>query len=267
MPFTISHIAAVLPFRRFLARFHLLSAAIIGSMVPDFGWLTPWRPARFETHSTVSLLTFSLPVGMATFWIFQRWMQEPLLELLPDGARSRRTGVRADLRDPLQWAYAALGVLVGAITHLVWDAFTHEGARGLRLIPSLDDPTVVIGGHHLVGARLLQDVSSVIGLLVVIGLCAYELRPQRAVAVRVERRLSSTERQLWCTGYVLLAALVSGALFLADHPDTARGLSIPLSRAAIAVLRGMAIALLITAFAVARRLRSLEVRSERRPRP
>ena len=51
MPFTISHAAAVLPFARPLARWRLLSAAVIGSMVPDFGWFLPWRPARFETHS------------------------------------------------------------------------------------------------------------------------------------------------------------------------------------------------------------------------
>ncbi len=44
MPFTISHAAAVLPFARLLARWRLLSATIIGSMVPDFGLLLPWRP-------------------------------------------------------------------------------------------------------------------------------------------------------------------------------------------------------------------------------
>ena len=41
MPFTISHAAAVLPFIRPLARWRLLSAAVIGSMVPDFGWCKP----------------------------------------------------------------------------------------------------------------------------------------------------------------------------------------------------------------------------------
>ena len=32
-------------------------------MVPDFGFLMPWRPARIETHSAVALLTFCLPVA------------------------------------------------------------------------------------------------------------------------------------------------------------------------------------------------------------
>jgi hypothetical protein len=265
MPFTISHVAAVLPFRRFLARYHLLSAAIIGSMVPDFGWLTPWRPARFETHSAPSLLTFSLPVGLATFWIFQRWMKGPLLELLPEAAhaRSQRLVAPPDMRAPLQWVLAALGVLVGATTHLVWDAFTHEGARGLRLIPALDDPMVAIGAHHLVGARLLQDLSSVVGLLVVLGICAYELRPDRWRPSGMARRLGRRERALWIGCYVLLTVIVSVGLFFARHPDGARGLSAPLGGAAIATLRGMAITLLVTSLALGWRLRALPPVPER----
>src|SRR5579871_3914286 len=89
MPFTISHVAAVLPFRRVLTRYRLLSATVIGSMAPDFGWLTPWRPPRFETHSLPSLISFSLPVGLSTFWLFQRWLKEPLLEILPSAAHAR----------------------------------------------------------------------------------------------------------------------------------------------------------------------------------
>src|SRR6202050_3072102 len=89
MAFTISHAAAVLPFSRPLARWRLLSAAVIGSMVPDFGWFMPLRPARFETHSVLSLLSFCLPVGLATYWIFQRLMKVPLVELLPARGPSR----------------------------------------------------------------------------------------------------------------------------------------------------------------------------------
>ena len=54
MPFTISHAAVVLPFARLLMRWRLLSACIIGAMVPDFGLFFPWRIHRFETHSTLA---------------------------------------------------------------------------------------------------------------------------------------------------------------------------------------------------------------------
>src|ERR1017187_5985937 len=178
MPFTISHVAAVAPFSRPLARWRLLSATIIGSMVPDFGFLMPWRPARIETHSAIALLTFCLPVGLATFWIFQRVLKSVVMEVLPDHtySRWRPLAAPADLWRHKQWILGALGVLAGALTHLVWDAFTHEGARGVRMIPALDDPIVDIVGRRFMGARLLQDVSSLVGLMVLIAVVIYGLR-------------------------------------------------------------------------------------------
>ena len=61
-----------------------VSAVVIGSMVPDFGYLMPIRLARFETHSLLALATFCLPVGTASYWIFQRLMKTPLVSVLPD---------------------------------------------------------------------------------------------------------------------------------------------------------------------------------------
>jgi len=65
---------------------------------------------------------------------------------------------------------------VGAVTHLVWDGFTHEGARGIRMMPELDDWKFELHGHHLIGARLLQDGSSLLGLAIVLILLIYALR-------------------------------------------------------------------------------------------
>ena len=128
MPFTISHAAVMLPFTRLLARWRLLSAAVIGAMVPDFGLFFPWRMHRFETHSALALLTFCLPVGLTTYWAFQYLIKAPMLEVLPEGAyaRWRPFSSPADFASIRQWALAGCGVLAGAVTHLVWDAFTHE---------------------------------------------------------------------------------------------------------------------------------------------
>jgi len=93
MPFTLSHTAIVLPFTRPLRRWRLLSAALIGSMVPDFGLFFPWRLPRFETHSALALLTFCLPVGLVCYWAFQFVLKAPVLEVLPEGAVTR-AGVR-----------------------------------------------------------------------------------------------------------------------------------------------------------------------------
>jgi len=255
MPFTIAHAAAVLPFSRPLARVRLLSAALIGSMAPDFGWFMPWRPARFETHGAISLFTFCLPVGLAVYWIFQRLIKPPLIELLPPGAygRWREWSAPADYASLRQWILAGCGVLGGAITHLVWDAFTHEGARGVRMIPALDDQAFSIGGLHLAGARLLQDANSLAGLIIVAAILAYGLRPGSGVESG-PRRLRSGERRAWIGVYVLAAAILSGLFFLMKHPAP-RNLSVPVSSAAIAILRGLAAALLGVSLCLNVRLR------------
>jgi hypothetical protein len=261
MPFTLSHPATVLPFGRLLARWRLLSAAVIGSMVPDFGRFLPWQPARFETHSADALITFCLPVGLATYWVFQWLIKQPLIELLPPGAYARWRGSSAPaaVTSVKQWVLAACGVLFGAVTHLVWDAFTHEGARGVRMFPALTDPVVEVGGHRLVGAHLLQDVNSVVGLVVVVAILAYGLRPGRPGDRSAVRRLTRMERWLWICAYLATAAALS-ALFFVERRHAAtvilffRG---PLNSTAIAVLRGAAAALIVISAALSLRLRLL----------
>jgi len=259
MPFTLSHAAAVLPFSRQLSRWRLLSAAVIGSMVPDFGWLMPLHPARFETHGAEGLLTFCLPVGLAAYWLFQWLIKTPLIELLPPAAyaRWREFAAPADYASPLQWILAAGGVLAGAVTHLVWDAFTHEGARGVRMIPALDDPAVALGVHHLAGTRLLQDASSLLGLVVIFAIIAYGLRRGHGPASTDPRRLPAGERRVWVGAYLILAAVLSGAFFLMKYPESLpHGLAVPLSGAAIALLRGLAAALLSVSLCLTLRLRA-----------
>ena len=259
MPFTISHAAAVLPFARPLARWRLLSATIIGSMVPDFGFLMPWRPPRVETHSAWSLLAFCLPVGLLTFWVFQRLLKRPIMAVLPTAAyvRWRHFAAPADIASLRQWFAAAAGVLIGAVSHLVWDAFTHEGARGIRMIPVLDDPIVDIGGHRLAGARLLQDASSLAGLAIVALVIAYALRPGAATGERVERVLGLGERSAWILGYLLTTLLLAAFFLFLRHPGPADGRSLGVwsGYAAIAALRGFAGALVLVSLCLKARPR------------
>jgi hypothetical protein len=259
MPFTISHVAAIIPFARPLARWRLLSATVIGSMVPDFGLLLPWRPPRTETHSALGLLTFCLPVGLVTFWLFQQLIKPAIIEILPDATylRWRPLSAPADLRSLWQWAMAACGVGLGAVTHLVWDAFTHEGARGVRMIPLLDDSIVDIAGHHLIGARLLQDWSSLAGLCFVLAVVAYGLRPGRNVEAP-SRRLDTQERFTWMVAYVLTAVVIAGSLLLLRHPHAGVGKSLALwvGNYAVAALRGFAAALVVVSLCLILRLRA-----------
>jgi hypothetical protein len=258
MPYTISHAAAVLPISPWLARLRILSATVIGSMVPDFGHLMPVNPSRVITHSALSLVTFSLPLGLLCYWIFQRLMKTPLLSLLPDQAymRWRPFAAQAALNSPRQWVLAACGVLVGAVTHLAWDGFTHEGARGMRMIPELGDWVIAVKGHHFIGAGLLQGASSVLGLAVVAVVIAYALR-RGSPQVVVSRALSRTQRRGWVVLFVVLmvAGTVGFDFLVADDELPFKAVRAHTHNLAIAFLRGLVLAVLIVSVLVNRYLR------------
>jgi hypothetical protein len=263
MPFTISHTAVVLPFSRLLARWQLLSAAIIGAMLPDFRVFFPGM-SRVETHTTAALFTFCLPVGLLTYWVFQRWIKTPILEVLPDGpyARWRPFAAEANVRSWRQWLLAAAGVLAGALTHLIWDAFTHDGGRGVRMFPVLDDSLFDIGSRHIQTHFLLQDLGSLLGLAAVLAMLCYGLRRGSEAAVP-NRLVPSRERFRWMLGYAVSVVIFTTAFFLwakLRQPPT-HSIFIRVSWGAVASLRGLAAALLSVSLALDLRLRALRQRS------
>jgi hypothetical protein len=267
MPYTISHAAIILPFARWLARWRLLSAVVLGAMVPDFGLFFPWRIHRFETHSSFALLTFCLPVGLASYWIFQYLVKTPVLEALPEGpySRWRPFSSPADIASLRQWLLAAIGILGGAVTHLVWDAFTHENARGVRMIPWLEEP-VDIGRHRMGGVRLLQDGSSLIGLTIVAGLMLYALRRGRQEP-QPGRPLQPPERWGWDAAYVVAAIAACVGWWLLARVGEPAGHSVKAfaTGIAVAMLRGLATALLGTSVALGWRLRALRGATRKAP--
>jgi Domain of unknown function (DUF4184) len=263
MPFTISHTAIVLPFSRLLARWQLLSAATIGAMVPDFRIFFPGM-SRAETHSAVALFTFCLPMGLLTYWVFQRWIKTPILEVLPDGpyARWRPFAAEANVRSWRQWLLAGGGVLAGALTHLIWDGFTHDGGRGVRMFPALDDSLLDIGSRHVPTIYVLQDLGSLVGLAAVLAMMCYGLRRGRE-AVVPNRRIQSRERFKWMLSYALTAVMFTIAFFIwvKLRQSPTHSIFMRVSWWAVASLRGLAAALLSVSLLLDLRLRARRYRS------
>jgi hypothetical protein len=162
MPFTVSHAAAALP-AHWLIRSRLpLAALMVGSMAPDFAFFVPFAPYRSSTHSISGLFWFCLPVGLVVWFVFVRWMERPTMALLPDAWREKLTPT--DPLTPRLVGLAAIGVVLGAITHLIWDSFTHSHTWATSALPTLRVRQAALGGAPLY--HLLQIASSVFGLAV-----------------------------------------------------------------------------------------------------
>lgn len=128
MPFTPSHVAAVLPF----AKTPLLPAGlVIGSMAPDLFFYVPLPIGRNFTHSWLGVVTVDLVFSIALFLLWQLVFRRPVVDFAPLGARRRIAAMPWSGMRPrgMSWlrliALLVVSVLLGTVTHVVWDWFTH----------------------------------------------------------------------------------------------------------------------------------------------
>jgi membrane-bound metal-dependent hydrolase YbcI (DUF457 family) len=143
MPFTVSHAAAVLPIHS-LSRHKLpLTALMIGSMAPDFGYFFAHQTSRQLTHGIAGLFIFALPVGLAVWLFYVAFLEKAAITLLSDRWHTRFAHTEAIT--PALVLRAALAILLGAITHLLWDSFTHRGTFVTDAVPALLGNTPGVG--------------------------------------------------------------------------------------------------------------------------
>lgn len=145
MPFTLSHIAAVVPAYRPLSRARLFTAAVIGSMAPDFGEVLSDTLARWKSHSLPALVTFCLPMGLLAYAI-TLWLIKPaLLEVLPNRAYARvrsqegRT-LAEEVHESVEQATgtdAVLSASTGTSARIRSEAATARGPSGESAAPSV----------------------------------------------------------------------------------------------------------------------------------
>ena len=211
MPFTVSHAAAVLPLHR-LGKHQLpLTALMIGSMAPDFGYFFSFGLSRELTHSFSGLFIFALPVGLAVWLFYVAMLEKATITLLSDRWHTRFAHTEA-LTAPLI-ARACIAIVLGAITHLLWDAFTHRGTFAAKAFPVLLEPTPGIGWmplHHL-----LHGLSSVVGLALLV---AWARNLHRLPAKSLIRPYKISERvRIGALWFVLGASLLAGVVQWLPH--------------------------------------------------
>ncbi|GII98567.1 uncharacterized protein DUF4184 [Sediminihabitans luteus] len=169
MPFTPSHVLAVLPgigprgSRR--AALLLPSALVAGTVVPDITYYVPGVSIDHSLgmHTARGVVTTDLVVGLVLVALWLAVLRTPLLELAPDVVRSRVDPVPRP-RTTRAWlalaAVAVVSVLLGAWSHVAWDELTHPGGLGAQHVPWIAQSHAGVAG-----SAWLQLVSSAVGLV------------------------------------------------------------------------------------------------------
>jgi hypothetical protein len=213
MPFTVSHVVAVLPLTSGrVGRLFVPAALVIGSMVPDLPYFVPPHRGSGWSHSALGPVTTDLALGLALFALWRLVLVHPLTDLTPPWLRARLP-VPAPLGRESWWS-VAVSVVVGATTHVVWDTFTHRDRWGTRNVGWLTQDAGVLPVF-----KWLQYGSGVGGLLILLVWVLHRLRATPP-SLRPEPLVGGRARTLaWVVLAVLLTVSVA-ATWLAGHRRT-----------------------------------------------
>lgn len=206
MPFTFAHPAAVLPLR---AAGVPLTAFVVGSMVPDVPLFVA-RQGYSETHSLSGVVTIDVVVGMAALTLWWVVLRSALVDAAPSVVRERL----APFHRPRGWelVLALPALAAGALTHVVWDSFTHPRRWGPRHVAWLREEH---GG--VLGTQWAQHLSGVVGLVVLALAAVAFLRAQSVLPDRSPRVLP-----VWAGLVVVVVPLARGLVEAAETSE--RGL-------------------------------------------
>jgi hypothetical protein len=166
MPFTFAHPAAAIPLNRFLGNHGSVTALVIGSMAPDLPFFLGILIPRTYTHSLLGLITWALPAGLVVLAMFHFLLRDALLALAPTSVQGR-LALASRTSQPGLMA-VTISLLAGSVTHVIWDSFTHPGTVVVRSLPILQISWGRIGEYELYIFKLLQHLSSMIGLSLLI---------------------------------------------------------------------------------------------------
>jgi hypothetical protein len=171
MPMTAAHPLAVLPLRRWRLD---TTCLVIGSMSPDFEYFLRVELVSTVSHTLPGLFYFCIPITLLAAVVFHRVLKWPAIRVAPWRGR---LAVFAQRPWPVQrWPWLVVSAALGAATHLVWDGFTHAGHFGPRDIAALRAVVQVPVVGDMLVHRVIQHVSTIVGLAVLAIVIARALR-------------------------------------------------------------------------------------------
>lgn len=166
MPFTLAHPAVLFPLMK-RNKYVSATALIIGSMVPDVEFIAQMQESSTYSHNFPGVFLINIPLGLLLCWFFHNYIKQGLINNLPVGLQARLQFMLA-----LDWnshfkknrLVVISSLCVGVLSHLAWDAFTHDIGIFVNLWPVLKSSMHVMNREMPV-FHFLQIISSVLGLL------------------------------------------------------------------------------------------------------
>jgi len=173
MPWTFSHPAAALPLLRFCRSRIERCALLIGCVSPDIGYYLGSWGQHLRAHTFAGSFAVCLPLGWSLLLLLI-CLRAPVVFMMPQRVRiSFEDFARAPIK--LRWQVllrCSVWLILGAWTHIFWDAWTHKNGLFAQHFALLQTPLWLAWP----GYRWLQHLSTALGILL---LSCWYMRSQR----------------------------------------------------------------------------------------
>jgi len=163
MPFTFfAHQLAVLPLKCARPRWFDGTALCIGSMAPDFAYALEGTPLAFKSHHVAAQVAFSAPISFLLARYFRARMAAPLGSQLPGALGGELIAIA---RSRHAWWVTCLSGLLGGLSHLVMDGFTHRHGWVVEHSARLQANVISFQGSPIPAWHALQYLGHSVGTL------------------------------------------------------------------------------------------------------
>jgi hypothetical protein len=187
MPFTPAHAAIVLPFLRVNPGRISATGLVIGTLAPDFEYFFKMSVNSVHSHTIPGILYFDIPVVIFLSFLFHQVIKKNLIANLPPWFQQKLLPIKEFnfinyFRNHFVVFIVSAGI--GSVTHIGWDAFTHNNGFFAQRIDIYKQVFIPIDGVNYPLFYFLQQLSTVVGLLA-IAVYFYVIKPD--VSIRPER--------------------------------------------------------------------------------
>ena len=132
--------------------------------MPDLPYFIQLTPINHFGHTPLGILLLDIPAGFAFFWLFHYLLKRPMLSLI-SGKHAKVLQGKCNPCKTLsvsRLAILLIALLIGIVSHIIWDAFTHANGWAVLHFALLQKQVGNIGlykylqhGSTLTGVALL----------------------------------------------------------------------------------------------------------------
>jgi hypothetical protein len=125
---------------------------------------------RVYTHTWPGLLWYDIPLALILTFLFHNLVRNPIIDNAPINFQRRLKHFeyfKWTLYFKKRWLAIIGCIIIGIISHLLWDGFTHENGYFVKYLPFLTF-AIPVGSFHLEVHMILQVISSILGGLIIL---------------------------------------------------------------------------------------------------